>query len=250
LYKSLAKTLFVGKNVIFLPSCHSTNDEAINYLQDGRLSEGAIVITNEQLTGKGQRGNSWESTPGKNLTFSFLLKPHFISIYQQFDLNLCISLGIIDALNQFESGFQVKWPNDIYFHDKKVCGILIQNFLKQHQIESSIVGIGLNVNQTEFNVPTATSIAKITGRNHKLTEVLELLCMAIEARYLQLRSGKKEALKEAYLNNMYWFGEDHIFKAEKPFSGRIVGITTEGRLEVETRKGLESFAMKEIAFIH
>lgn len=249
MYKSLAKPLFVGKTVQFLPSCHSTNDIAVDYANEGKFSEGAIVITHDQTAGKGQRGNSWESAPGKNLTFSILLKPHFVSIVSQFDLNIIVSLGILDYLKTFKSGFQVKWPNDIYFEDKKVCGILIQNYLKKQTIDKSIVGIGLNVNQEAFEISSATSLFQITGNTHKLQDVLENIALCVEARYLSLRAGARENLKSIYLDNLYWFGEDHIFKNGKPFSGRIVDISDEGRLQIETTLGIKSFAMKEVVFV-
>ncbi len=249
MYKSLAKPLFVGKTVHFLPSCHSTNDIAVDYANEGNFSEGAIVITHDQTAGKGQRGNHWESTPGKNLTFSILLKPQFVSIVSQFDLNIVVSLGILDYLKTFNDGFQVKWPNDIYYEDKKVCGILIQNYLKKQTIDKSIIGIGLNINQEVFKTSTATSLSKITGKAFTLQEVLENVASCIEARYLSLRAGSRKQLKSTYLDNLYWFGEDRIFKNGKAFSGRIVDISDEGRLQIETRQGIKSYAMKEVVFV-
>lgn len=249
MYKSLAKPLFVGKTVHFLPSCHSTNDVAVDYANEGKFSEGTIIITHDQTAGKGQRGNSWESAPGQNLTFSILLKPKFVSIIRQFDLNIVVSLGIIDYLNTLKSGFQVKWPNDIYFEDKKVCGILIQNYLKSQNMDKSIVGVGLNVNQSSFSNANATSLSKLTATNYDLQKVLEGVCACIEARYLALRAGANTTLKSTYLDHLYWFGEDHLFKNGKPFIGRIVDISDEGKLQIETKAGIKSFAMKEVQFI-
>ncbi|MTI22407.1 biotin--[acetyl-CoA-carboxylase] ligase [Fulvivirga sp. RKSG066] len=249
MYKSLAKTLFVGKTVIFLPSCHSTNEEAVIYSGKTSFTEGSIVITDKQIAGKGQRGNSWESAPGTNLTFSVFLRPTFVPIAAQFDLNICISLGILDFLSQFDDGFQVKWPNDIYYHNKKICGILIQNFLKQGRIEKSIVGIGININQESFNVESAISLSQLTGRKHDLADMLNEVCSRIEARYMTLRAKGVNALREHYLQNLYWFGEDHIFKNGKAFIGRIVGISKEGKLEIETKTGLRLFSMKEVQFV-
>ena len=250
MYKSLAKPLFVGKTVHFLPSCHSTNDVAVEYANEGKFSEGAIVITHDQTAGKGQRGNTWESSPGRNLTFSILLKPHFVSIVRQFDLNIIVSLGILDYLKTLKTGFQVKWPNDIYFDDTKVCGILIQNYLKKQTIDKSIVGIGLNVNQTEFSTLNASSLLKITGKRFDLQKLLDNISSGIEARYLALRAGSIESLKRIYLDNLYWFGEDHLFNDGKPFIGRIIDISEEGRLQIETKQGVKSYAMKEVQFVN
>ena len=139
MYKILAKTVFVGKKIIFLPSCHSTNEVTSSFLENGGLPEGTIVVTNKQTAGRGQRGNTWESEPEKNLTFSTIFKPDFVSLAHQFQLNIVVSLGILDALNTIKEGFQVKWPNDIYYGNKKICGILIQNSIVGKKITSTLL---------------------------------------------------------------------------------------------------------------
>lgn len=246
---TIDQTLFLGKEIIHLPSCGSTNDEMIRLLQSRNISEGLIIITSDQTAGKGQRGNTWDSEPNKNLTFSIFLRPTFLQIVRQFDLNVCISLAILDLMQTFQKGFQVKWPNDIYFLDKKICGILIQNFISKNQIDRAVVGIGLDVNQQNFHLPAPTSLHNITGKSHDLESLLARLVRSIESRYVQLKKGGNDAMREEYLSNLYWFGEDHIFRKEIPFMGRIVGISKEGRLQIETKKGIETFAMKEVHFV-
>ena len=250
LYKSLAKTLFVGKRVIFLPSCHSTNDIAIEYTNKGSVTEGTVFITADQTAGKGQRGNHWESQPGANLTFSVIFKPTFLPVVRQFDLNMAISLGILDYLKQYSDAFLVKWPNDIYYADRKISGLLIQNFLNKNTIAHAIAGIGLNINQESFHTEHATSLKLVMGKSFVIEEVLEELLVHVERRYLQLRSGATGSIKEDYLANLYWFGEEHIFSHnEEGFIGKIVGITNEGKLQIETKKGLVAFAMQEVKFL-
>ncbi|UII29007.1 biotin--[acetyl-CoA-carboxylase] ligase [Fulvivirga maritima] len=249
MYKILAKTLFIGKNLVFLPSCHSTNDIAQELLSEGTI-EGTVIITENQTNGRGQRGNGWESEPGKNLTFSLILKPTFLSVNQQFELNRVVSLGICDFLKTYKTGFQVKWPNDIYYHDRKICGILIQNSIKKGHIDSSIVGIGLNINQQDFNEEKPISLSQIIGEAISLPEALENLAQHIETRYLTLRAGNRELLRKDYLHHLYRFGEEYLYKANNEvFNGRITDVSPEGRLEVQSNSGIQHFDFKEVEFI-
>lgn len=249
MYKIPAKTLFIGKKINFLPTCHSTNDEAAGLVDKHQVIEGTVVITDNQLSGKGQRGNSWHAQPGKNLTFSLILKPSFLSIVHQFNLNMAISLGITDYLNTIRPGFQVKWPNDIYFSDKKLGGILIQNMLKGASLTYSIVGIGLNVNQLHFDEPRAISLAQVIDEMTDLNLIFERICESIEYRYLQLKRGDIAQIRKDYLGEMYRFGEDHLYESDTVFQGRITGVSEQGLLELETNKGLRLFNFKEISFL-
>jgi len=241
----------MGKTVFFLPSCHSTNDVALSYFQQEKLFEGDLVITANQVAGKGQRGNSWESEPEKNLTFSLLLKPTFLVAFEQFNLNICISLSINNCLKKFSPYFEVKWPNDIYHGEKKLCGILIQNNLIKNTISSSVVGIGLNVNQKVFESPKATSLRNITGTEIDIDKLFEDLIIEIEKNYMKLKRGKLDVLKTEYLANLYWFSEEHLFKSENGtvFTGRITGITSGGKLLIDTNSGCEQFDMKQVEFL-
>ena len=127
MYKIPATTLFLGKNLIFMPECHSTNDTLLLLCQKENLPEGTLVITSSQTAGRGQRGNVWEAQKDKNLTFSFLLKPSFLPVIKQFYLNIFVSLGISDFLTTISGEkVQIKWPNDILLQEKKVSGILIE----------------------------------------------------------------------------------------------------------------------------
>ncbi len=218
-------------------------------LKDERLPEGTIIITNQQTAGKGQRGNSWEAQPERNLTFSLVLRPLFLQANQQFQLNMAISLGILDFLNHHQKGFAVKWPNDIYYGEKKIAGILIQNNLKMKNLETSVIGIGLNINQENFSYPKATSLKLITSEEGSLQMLLEQLGSFLESRYIQLKKGNLQTLKNEYLNQMLGYCEDRLFQADEIFNGRITGIDKDGRLEIETSTGLRYFAFKEVAFL-
>ncbi|MEO1049653.1 MAG: biotin--[acetyl-CoA-carboxylase] ligase [Bacteroidota bacterium] len=251
MYKILAKTLFTGKRIIYMPSCHSTNDMASELAEKSDTADGTIVITSDQTKGKGQRGNSWESEPDQNFTFSIIFKPTFLSVTDQFYLNVITSLGIADFLIELGlHAVKVKWPNDIYFGDSKLCGILISNSLKSRYIDKSIVGIGLNVNQKHFDTPKAASISTITGRQYVLTDLFEVLVQKVEQRYIQLRGNQFNKLKTDYTDRLYWKGEMRTFKDDKGlFRGEISGFDKQGRLMVEAPDGTRSFGFKEIQYI-
>jgi BirA family biotin operon repressor/biotin-[acetyl-CoA-carboxylase] ligase len=252
LYKTLANTLFIGQNLVFVPECHSTNDLALQLCQQSSSPEGTVVITDNQTKGRGQRGNTWQTDVGKNFTFSLILKPTFLAIQDQFYLNIFTSLAIVDYLKTHASkALQVKWPNDIMADGKKICGILIENQIRGTSFEQTIVGIGLNVNQKTFSMSTPTSLAILTEKEYNLFTELEILLKKIEIRYLQLREGKLSLLKEDYLRAMYWSGEKHTFSDHQEiFEGTIEGIDHSGKLMLNVRGSSRSFAMKEISYMY
>jgi BirA family biotin operon repressor/biotin-[acetyl-CoA-carboxylase] ligase len=198
------QTLFIGQNLIELASVDSTNNYVLEMLKKADVAEGALVWAKEQTGGRGQRGNTWLSEPHRNLTFSFILLPH-LPIENQFYLTKLVSLGIVDFVsgilsqNGISCEVRIKKPNDIYVNGQKISGILIENNIKGHDIVSSIIGIGLNVNQNEFkHVNNATSLSRISGKNFDLKDCLTNLCEYIEARYLQLKTNKIELLDKDY----------------------------------------------------
>lgn len=255
MHKIFANTLFIGKKVIYLPTCHSTNDIASDYIAKSDISEGTIITTSHQTAGRGQRGNTWESEPEQNLTFSLILKPKFLMPYEQFWLNIAVSVAIIDFLKQFNMAqLKVKWPNDIYCHNKKMGGILIENFIKSSCIEHAIIGIGLNVNQRSFGYTTATSLFKETKKNYQLDSLIEDLLIHLERRYLELRNNSKDRLKILYLDQLFRFQERHEFedlRTSPPtrFYGQIIGINSHGMLAVEINRQVNYFGFKEIKFV-
>ena len=164
MHKILTNTLFTGKQLVYLPSCHSTNDIASEMLNANTAYDGMVVVADHQTQGRGQRGNVWVAEAGQNLTFSLVYKPHFLKPELQFLLNIITSLGIKDVLQQFLlQGIAIKWPNDIYIQGKKVAGVLIESAIKGRQLQHAVIGVGLNVNQTTFSVPTATSLHLMLG---------------------------------------------------------------------------------------
>lgn len=249
MHKFFAKTQFLGKKVLFLPQCHSTNDIAMSLVNNGHASEGMVVMTDRQTAGKGQRGNSWETEPEKNLTYSVILKPDFVSALSAFDLHLVVSLAISDFLKrELGDEVKVKWPNDIYFGEKKLCGILIENTVRGANIDYSVIGIGLNVNQQQFELPKATSMRISANREFSLDVVAEEIILGVEKRYEELKSG--EDLWSDYLSRLFRIGENCRYQDGKGvFNGRIVGVNKSGQLEIATDSGLRSFNFKEVSFL-
>ncbi len=251
MYKIPATTLFLGKNLIFVPECHSTMDLALQLCQQSAGPEGTLVITDHQTAGRGQRGNTWVASQGENFTLTFVLRPGFLAIKDQFYLNMAVALGLYDYLSaKTDKAVRIKWPNDILVDDKKVCGVLIENQLQGQHFTNSLVGIGLNINQQTFAISTATSLSLLTGQRYDLATELPQLLATLEARYLQLREGRLDTLKKQYLSALYWLGEERQFtSAGATFNGTITGIDASGKLNVQTTAGLRAFDLKEIAYV-
>jgi len=251
LYKISEEIQFIGKQLIFLPKCRSTNDMVADMLKKGVLKEGGIVITNHQQAGRGQRGNNWVSDENKNLTFSLLLKPHFVVPTDSFALNMMVSVAILNALKGLDrSKFKIKWPNDIFYKGYKVGGILIENTIQGAKIENSIIGIGINVNQNSFdNLFKAVSLSKIFKRPFDLNNLLNEIIKHLEEQFLILKSGNYHVLRSNYLDNLFWMNEKHSFFSMVEFTGMIIGIDPAGRLMVETENGLKKFNFKEIRYL-
>ncbi|KAA9338762.1 biotin--[acetyl-CoA-carboxylase] ligase [Hymenobacter busanensis] len=245
------QTLFTGQQLLWLPECGSTNTEARELIGQNRATEGCTVITDRQTAGRGQRGNGWEAAPGENLTLSVVWRPAFLTAPTQFRLNLAVALAAHDWASSLlgpDPALRVKWPNDLFYHDQKLGGILIENTLGGAQIHWSVVGMGLNVNQTRFGVGTATSISLLTGRSYALAPLATQLLECLEQRYLQLRNGRHDALHREYLSKLYRFDEWHYYEVEGQRSaGRIVDVRDTGHLVVETATGTErAFGLQEI----
>ncbi|MDG1277458.1 MAG: biotin--[acetyl-CoA-carboxylase] ligase [Algoriphagus sp.] len=253
MYKILANTIFLGKDVHFLPECHSTNDKAIQMIKQKVAHEGTIIICEHQTHGKGQRGNKWLSEKGLNLTFSLVLKPSFMDLSEQFYLNMAISNSIRKLFQEYIASVKVKWPNDLIVPEfGKIGGILIENTFSGDGWEFAVVGVGININQQSFESVKATSLANVTGNQFDLKELFRLLITQIEQGYLHLKRGNWSEIKKEYLHHLYLKGEWSNFKDYRgEFKGLISGVSKEGKLEVELESGdVELFGLKEIVFLN
>lgn len=247
-------TLFVGQALTDLPQVASTNAHAQALLAKSKPPEGTVISTFCQTDGRGQIGSRWESEPGKNISLSIIFYPDFLAVKDQFHLNQCISLAVLDLVKNClpDHPVSIKWPNDIYVGSRKIAGILIQNSLINTQIRSTVVGIGININQTVFvsNPPNPTSMRLETGHDFLLTDLVPQLCEHLEGRYLQLKAGKVVPLQHDYLHHLYRFGQmaNYQRNSGETFQGTIIGIDEMGRLKVAVGSEIECFDLKEIRF--
>lgn len=242
-------TQFIGQQQLYYPACPSTNAEALRLVNKNKPEEGTVIITDHQTAGRGQRDNHWESEAGLNLTFSVIIYPE-LPVMHQFYLNMIASLAVADTLALAYQHVKVKWPNDILFTDKKLCGILIQNNLRINKIQSSVMGIGINVNQTGFSYSKATSLALISGKTVRREEILSGLLENLEKRYLQLKNGNFLTLKTNYLQKLYWLYEERWFADEAgEFTGEIVGMDESGQLMIRTARELRKYGIKEVKYL-
>ena len=251
-YTPLPNTQFIGKHIIYEATCASTNTWAVQCLRKEELPEGTVVITDYQYQGRGQRGNAWYSEPHKNLTFSVILYPTFLATPQSFSLNIITALALHQALSAYiPNDLTIKWPNDIYYQDQKLSGVLIENVAEQQQLKASVIGIGLNVNQERFNEQRPTSLARICSRTFNLQLLLVQLLAALEQRYLQLQTQGIVPLQAAYLKKLYWIHEARTFQdATHRFQGKIKGIDAVGKLVIEQADStLNPYDFQEVTFV-
>ena len=246
------KSLFVGKKLIYLPSCHSTNDIASEIIQKGKIINGSVIVTGHQTKGKGQRGNRWESEPNDNLLMSIIVDSSFVDLNIQFYLSIISALAIYSTLKKLKvENIKIKWPNDLYINEKKIGGILIESILSGNKLNFSIIGIGINVNQKIFSSKRATSILN-ENLECKLTTstILENLCENFETNYLELKNKNFQKINSEYLNNLLWINEEKSFRdKEGIFLGKIRGILPNGQLIIWANNKEKYYDIKEIEYL-
>jgi len=241
-------------NIIRVETVSSTNSYLKESARNRVLEEGTVVVARNQTAGKGQRGNSWESEAGKNITCSILLYPSFLPVQRFFLLSEAVSLGVKEMLDVYTSGITVKWPNDIYYQEKKIAGILIENELTGNVYTSSVVGTGLNVNQERFlsHAPNPVSLKQITGEDFDTKTLLEKLVENILYCYEQLKSGDIETIIQKYHDALYRRAGFHRFEDEAgKFNARIDRVSDDGLLHLITDMNEErSYAFKNVRFVN
>jgi len=274
----MPNTLFIGKVYLCFDELSSTNDYAAELIAEGGKTnakstppEGMVVRAASQSAGRGQFGSRWEGEAGNSLTLSVILYPVWLDVSAQFYLSMAVALGVFDAIDRILQHVStvpieafphntgalvanIKWPNDLYIADKKIAGILIQNSISGKNIQSSIVGIGLNVNQLEFHsdVPNPGSLALAAGHSFDLDSVAETLFECLEQRYLQLKARCFEEIRHEYESHLYRLGEAAQYMRAgtgEIFNGVVRGVTEEGRLRIQTASGEETFEVKEIKWL-
>lgn len=236
--------------ILWLKETDSTNNHLRRLLDKEQLPEGSLVVTDFQTAGKGQVGNSWESEAGMNLMFSILLYPDFIPANRQFLISQIASLSVKETLDAYTDFIQVKWPNDIYWKDRKICGMLIENDLSGQLLYCSIIGIGLNLNQSLFrsNAPNPISLTQITGKKYDREEVLNRFLRIFFQYYCLLLQEKEEEVRTAYMQALYHGEGYHRYRdGQGQFEARIQVIEPTGHLILQLRDGEQRrYAFKEV----
>ena len=240
-------------NIIKINSTASTNSELKKLCMEQQLPSFSTVVAEKQTAGRGQAGNFWESEPCKNLTFSTILYHENLSVKQNFIVSQIFSLAVKVTLDQHIKYISVKWPNDIYYQDKKICGILIENEILGEGISSSIVGVGLNVNQEKFisNAPNPVSLKQITGKEYCLDELLDSILNIAEEKYQQFLSGNIKEIRFEYQNALYRKSGFYAYEDKNSiFQACIKTIEDDGTLILETKnKEYRHYQFKEVHFI-
>ncbi|GAA4271092.1 biotin--[acetyl-CoA-carboxylase] ligase [Aquimarina gracilis] len=242
-------------DIIKVDAIDSTNAFLRELNRQKQFDGPVCVMAKEQLAGKGQMGTVWQSEPGKNLTCSVFMQVKGIELVEQFFISIAVSLAVCDALNDLLiTKLSIKWPNDILSDRKKICGILIENVVKNGSLNGAIIGIGINVNQLEFdNLPQAGSLKKILGKDLEIEEVLDVLLTKLEQRFTQLTTSSFAMLKKEY--------ERLLFRRNKPstfldaegnsFVGIIQSVNNEGKLQVLLEDEIVTpFDLKEISLLY
>lgn len=240
--------------IIKLDTINSTNSFLKALSVDSDVDNFTVVITKKQTSGRGQMLTSWFSDEGKNLTFSVFVKTKDLLVSDQKFLNYAVSISAYNTLRYYKMpDVAIKWPNDILSEQDKIAGILIENALKINKINSSIIGIGLNVNQLVFpnNIPNPSSMQLKTGKEFNLDDVLNVFLENLKEHMDYLNEKNFDLLEKLYLNALYKKDVPCMFKTkdDELFMGKIVGIANNGKLQIElTNESVQEYGLKEVSF--
>lgn len=246
---------FIGKNIIRLDSVSSTNQYLSDLSLKDNLEEGTAIFALEQTEGRGQKGTIWKSEAGKNLIVSFLIYPKFLLLSDQFLLSKVVALSVLKTLRNFlpeTTELKIKWPNDIYVNNHKISGILIENSIQNSKLRQSIIGIGININQTEFSSEfSAISLKNITKNNTEIELIFAELCSNLNQYYSLLKSTQLNRIKESYQKELYLLNEVSKFEFKSEIiEARITGVDSTGKLQLIKKDNERISAdLKEIIFV-
>ena len=245
----------IGKKIITFKAVESTNSTAAELISSQDVEEGTIIITSFQKHGKGQEGNFWESESEKNLLLSVIIKPEFLKPEKQFVLNKMVSLAVAEFVQRYapKDSVKIKWPNDIYVGDQKIAGILINNFIQGNVLSTSILGIGININQRVFtsNAPNPVSLVHFMKGDLDLKQALKLLCDSLNHWYSRMELGLFNPIDKKYFSLLYRHEVYHSYIIfNQKVIAKIVGISEYGRLQLKGKNGeMYDCELKEVEFV-
>lgn len=239
--------------LIHLKETDFTNNYLSELSEKKKVDEFTVLSTDFQTAGKGQRGNTWEAEKEKNLLFSMILYPSFLEARRQFILSQIISLSVKEALEQWTDGISIKWPNDIYWKDKKICGMLIENDVTGMYIGRSISGIGVNINQEVFfsDAPNPVSLKQITGQEFNVGSILNAIMQRTKNYYSLLKQGDTAPIIQRYQNALFRKSGMHPYcDAEGKFKAQIVEVEADGHFVLQDETGkIRRYVFKEVQYL-
>lgn len=244
--------LVFGHTIEELEVVDSTNSYLIEKSKEQRVYEGEVVLAHYQTSGRGQRTSVWESAPGENLMCSILAFPTFLNGNNFFLISkaIAIAVKIVVSSKCPNELVEVKWPNDIYVNKRKIGGILIENQYKGSQIKQAVIGVGLNINQTNFENEKATSLKLLTQKQFLIKDILIELLQEFEKQYFSLKWGTTEDLEELYLENLMNYQIEKTYRVgEEEIKGIIESVQNNGTLFLKTKGEIRSFQFKEIEYL-
>ena len=239
---------FLNKKLHF-DTLNSTNETLIQLSKKIKLQNGFYITADYQKSGKCQNNDKWDSNPKENLLISIFLNLN-LNIENSFMLNQLASLAVLDTLSKFlEQKIEIKWPNDVYVDSKKISGILINNIVKGGIINSSVIGIGINVNQTNFNKKyIATSMKLLSKKDFKLNEIEKILMKNIKKQSMILLEKKISLLSSRYNNHLYGKNLDSLFILNKKrIYAKVIEVNQNGKIKLMSADGeVNEFSQNEV----
>jgi len=240
-------------SILYLNEVESTNQYLTELVESNKIDDGTAIVCFNQTKGRGQKGNSWFSEPGKNISYSIIIYPDSIVARNQFIISQMVALSVKSFLDEFTGNISIKWPNDIYWNDKKIAGILIENKLAGNFITYSVIGIGININQETFpsELPNPVSLTQITGETYDLKYLVNKLHHKMLRSIENLSRGIENNIQRYYVNNLYHRDGFHAYHdKDGDFSARIRGVSGLGNLILEHEDGtVKDYALKEVSYI-
>ncbi|MFD0964962.1 biotin--[acetyl-CoA-carboxylase] ligase [Pseudofulvibacter geojedonensis] len=237
-----------------LHTIESTNDYLKLMSLNKSVEDFTVIVANRQTKGRGQLGSKWKTEDGKNLTYSVFIDTSFISLDKQFYLNCAVSVSLFNVLKKLMlPNLKIKWPNDILSDNYKICGILIENIVKNVNTTQSIIGVGLNVNQLQFEYKKASSLKKLTGIHYSLDEILILLITELKSQVDRLRTYDFKLIESDFKNELFRLNKPSTFQTpnKEVFIGIIKDVTDTGKLQVLLEdEEVKEFGLKEVKLLY
>ena len=242
------------RRIVRLEETESTNLYLKQLAREEQLEEGSMVIADFQTVGRGQMGNSWFSSKGENLLFSLLIYPKDILANEQFIISRIASLAVKNTLDQFTDDIRIKWPNDIYWKEQKIAGILIENDIEGKYMGNSVIGVGININEQSFpsDLSNPVSLLQITGVVHDRDYILNIFQREFFLLYRDFQQGEIKAIEDEYMLDLYRINGYYEYEDENGrFTAEIDDVLPSGHLVLRTMETGEErkYAFKEVAFV-